>query len=309
MAITMHGTQNPSSQGQQTQVQFQHQPAPQQQQFQQAPVQQPMQQPFQQPAPVQQQYGQPVQQPVQQPYGQPVDQQAQPVYGQPPIQAPVQTPVPVQQAPAVGTSDDAVKQISKFVSSAGLTPSQVEHEFTTFGGLTESTRQALVRKHGEGTTNLLVQSMQGIAQQTQAQQTQQNAAIYTQVETAFQGTATPGQTGQQSWNELAAWVKQNVDVNQRAAYNSMLTSKDPVQAQLAVDSMINTYKAANGVGQTADLITGDQGGTTTATGVEQMTVAEYSKQLDKLVEEHGYNSPQVAQLNATRDAARQRGIN
>jgi hypothetical protein len=308
MPITIYGNAQGTGQGMpagSTGTYPQQQMVPQQQpQFIVPPQPQQQQPQYQyQPMPAQQ---------YQQPVAQPYQAEVIPQYQTPPMQQQQQPPSTVygQQAPTqVTPHSDMRMQLETFVTAAGVSTSQVEQELSLTGTVSELTRQALVRKHGEGTTNLIVGNMQTMHTQAQAALSATNTAIFSQVEQAFNGIATPGQTGEQSWKELATWVASNVTKDMRDAYNAMLNNGG-VQAQLAVTQMIDAFKKANGVGQPADLLLGNGGqqAPTGEVGINDMTVGTYTVELEKLVDKFGYESPQVAALNAKRDAARARGI-
>ncbi|CAM0009563.1 head scaffolding protein [Vibrio phage K436] len=267
----------------------------------------------------QQQQQQPAGNPAGAPYQPQQPQGGAPVAGQTFVQdaagnfVPVVAPQPVQgqQAPVqpeqtqVQDFSDARQQVEGFLKTAGLSAAQVEQEFGALGTLTESSMKALVDKHGKATTNLLVQEMNRIAEGAKQQAAALETMQHNMVKEAFAGVTE--QSGEDTWKELVGWARDNVDQQTRASINAML-KQGGFQAEQAIGFLVTQFKSKNGMEQTGQLVNGDNNQGGGQQGAD-LTRSEYAKQLDGLVQKHGYNSPEVNALNARREAAAKRGIN
>ena len=229
-----------------------------------------------------------------------------------------QQPMTVQTvAPSntVQASTDARTQAESFVTAAGLNVNQVEQEVKMFGSISDQTRQALVAKHGEGTTNLLVNSINSMQQQATQQSTaaQQHRAAYMEQS----GIGVAGQSGQQTFTELTQWLQGNNDqgqprltVEQKKSLNNMFASGDKFQAEQAMKFMVDTYRNEHGVAQDADPILGtNQAGTTDTNGY--IDAVAYADEYHKIMTTEGPQSPKLAALDERRSrsaAMEQRNI-
>lgn len=269
-----------------------------------APQQQPQGDPNGAPyqAPQPQQQGQ--QAPVVPAAGQPVFvQDAQGNYVQV-VQQPVQQPAqqqPQQEEVKVQAINESRAQVEGFLKVAGIQASQVEQEVIALGGISEGTKKALVDKHGEATTNLIVNQISSIASAQKEAEQQLATMQHTLVQEAFAGVT--DQSGEQTWNELLGWCRTNVDVETRTSLNNMMKAGG-FQAKQAIEFMVSTFKQKNGVEQTGQLLNGanEQGSSTNT----ELTASAYSRELEKIVAKHGYDSPERKALDAQRMQSRQR---
>ncbi|QMP18291.1 hypothetical protein phiV141_32 [Vibrio phage phiV141] len=255
--------------------------------------------PYQAPQPQQQQ-----QAPVVPAAGQPVfvqDEQGNYVQVvQQPVQQPIQSQ-PQQEEVQVQAINESRAQVEGFLKVAGIQASQVEQEVIALGGISEGTKKALVDKHGEATTNLIVNQINSIASAQKASEQQLATMQHTMVQEAFAGVT--DQSGEQTWNELIGWCRTNVDVETRTSLNNMMKAGG-FQAKQAIEFMVNTFKQKNGIEQTGQLLNGanEQGSSTNT----ELTASTYSRELEKIVAKHGYDSPERKALDAQRMQSRQR---
>lgn len=263
------------------------------------------------------------------PYTPPVAQQPQPVVvnGQTfnyndqghlvPVGTPASQPLPVAPAAPVAplqdlnttASTDTVEvstevraQVEGFLTTAKVSVDQVEQEIAVLGKVSDGTRKALVDKHGEATANLVLNQIDGLAAESKKQAAALQQLQLDTVAEAFKGVTE--QSPQESWNELVGWARTNIDKDTRAQLNAML-KQGSFQAKQAIDYMINELRTKTGTDQQGTFLGGEAaGGSDTS---DLITASEYSRQLEVLVQKHGYNSPQVQALGAKREASRKRG--
>lgn len=262
------------------------------------------------------------------PYTPPVQQQAQPVVvnGQQfnynaqghlvPVGTPANTPLP--QAPAapvpmqgldtpaptdtVEVSTEVRTQVEGFLTTAKVSVDQVEQEIAVLGKVSDGTRKALVEKHGEATANLVLNQIDGLAAESKKQAAALQQLQLDTVAEAFKGVTE--QSPQESWNELVGWARTNIDKDTRAQLNAML-KQGSFQAKQAINYMINELRSKTGTEQQGQFVGGEAAGGTDTSNL--ITASEYTRQLEVLVQKHGYNSPQVQALGAKREASRKRG--
>lgn len=274
-------------------------------------------------APQQPQQQQPAQQPAVplqgDPNGAPYQPQPAPTAGQPvfvqdaqgnfvqvvqqPVQPgqPAQQPAPEQSEPQIQAINESRAQVESFLKVAGIQASQVEQEVIALGGISEGTKKALVDKHGEATTNLIINQINGIAQQQQQHEQQLVNMQHSMVEEAFKGMT--DQSGEQTWNELIGWCRTNIEKDVRSDLNAMMKAGG-FQAKQAIQYMVDTFKSKHGVEQTGQLLNGTNvNGTDNKT---ELSASAYSRELEKIVAKHGYDSPERKALDAQRLASRQR---
>lgn len=270
--------------------------------------QQPQQQPAQQQQPAVPLQGNPNGAPYQ---PQPAPEAGQPVFVQDaqgnfvqvvqqPVQ-PAQQPAPEQSEPQIQAINESRAQVESFLKVAGIQASQVEQEVIALGGISEGTKKALVDKHGEATTNLIINQINGIAQQQQQHEQQLVNMQHSMVEEAFKGMT--DQSGEQTWNELLGWCRTNIEKDVRSDLNAMMKAGG-FQAKQAIQYMVDTFKSKHGVEQTGQLLNGTNvNGTDNKT---ELSASAYSRELEKIVAKHGYDSPERKALDAQRLASRQR---
>ena len=244
-----------------------------------------------------QQYMQPQQMPMQQQYHQPQQ------FAQPPQQQFAQPPVQPNQPSQVPAVSDAEQQVSVFLDQAGLTAAQVEQEYTVLGQVSATTRKALVDKHGEPTANLIVNQINSIATSRAQQSQASNQLVLNTVKEALSDLTQ--QDPSESFAELKTWAVANMSQEERNALNGMFDAGG-VQAKLGVQHLVNAYKAGNGVSVKANLLEPNNANGSGSNSA--LDGATYYRELDKAVKEFGYDSQQVANLNARRERALASGI-
>lgn len=192
---------------------------------------------------------------------------------------------------------DTLTQVQGFLESAGLVPSDIAKEFTSKGELSIESMTKLVEKHGESVAGLIVGQLKGLHEKSMAQAQERDAQVFTQVEEAFKGVTE--QTGEETWKELATWAKANVPNEARAELNGML-SKGGLQAKLAVDYLISTFKSSEEYSQPAELLGADK--VSASFGSGPLSKLDYQRELDVLLTKgHDYNtSPEIRKLDQRR---------
>lgn len=215
----------------------------------------------------------------------------------------VQPVMQPQEQEQVAVATEARSQVEGFLKTAGIQASQVEQEIAALGGLSDATKKALVDKHGAATANLIFNQINSIAQAEQARGQQLQQMQWDMVGEAFKGVTE--QTPQESWNELLTWSRENIDQDTRRELNSMMRAGG-FQAKQAVKYMIDTLKSKQGMEQHGQLLNGDNLNQAQS-GNTELSASAYSRELDKVVAKHGYDSPERRALDARRNASRQRG--
>lgn len=192
---------------------------------------------------------------------------------------------------------DTLTQVQGFLESAGLVPSEIAKEFTGKGELSIESMAKLVEKHGESVAGLIVGQLKGLHEKSMAQAKERDSQVFTQVEEAFKGITEQG--GEETWQELATWAKTNVPNEARSELNGML-AKGGLQAKLAVDYLISTFKSSESFSQPAELLGADK--VSASFGSGPLSKTEYQKELDVLLAKgHDYNtSPEIRKLDQRR---------
>lgn len=200
---------------------------------------------------------------------------------------------------------DTASQVNHFLSEAGLDVESVVKDFTETGTLSLESMKALIDKHGEAVAGLVVEQVKGLYKNAKAQAEARDKAVFEQVQKAFEGITE--QTGEETWAELSGWAKENIPNEQRADLNKML-GKGGLQAKLAVDYLIATFKQSETYSQPAELLGGDA--TVDSFGLKPLTKDEYLRELNVLLAKgHDYNtSPEIRKLDARRQQGMRRGL-
>lgn len=214
-----------------------------------------------------------------------------------------------QQAQPIQYSEDAYAQVNNFITSVEGDAEKLTEYMLTNGTLPLDFTTKLAEKHGHATANLVIEQMKAMHEShvLEAQQTSErnNKAVFDQVHKAFEGITE--QTGEQSWNELATWAKDNVPKEKRDEINVML-AQGGMSAELAVTFLIDSFKGSAQYTQPAQLMEGTNRNNVPAGG--NLTRAEYNTKLNKLLDAgKSYNSSEVVKLQAQRKRSMQRGIN
>lgn len=205
----------------------------------------------------------------------------------------------------ITNTKDTNTQVTKFLDDAGLNSESVIKEFVDDGELSVDSMKALVEKHGEAVASLIVDKLKGLHEQSVKAATDRDQAVFKQVEEAFKGLT--DQTGEKTWEELSGWAKENVPNAERAELNSMLQGGS-LQAKLAIDYLVSTFKKSDAFSQPAELL--DTDNVSADYGLKPLSRTEYLRELDVLLAKgHDYNtSPEIRQLEARRQKGMSRGI-
>lgn len=196
------------------------------------------------------------------------------------------------------------KQVEDLIKSAGIKPIDLlTSADPETGEISVADKAKLITTHGEAIADLIEGNIQKIMGDTRKHSKAKDEAVFSQVEKEFKGVT--NQKGSETWNELAGWVKANVDAATRKEYNAMLNAGG-MQATLAVKEMVNAFKKENDMTISAQLIEGDDAPPAPGTYI---TRSEYMKQLDVLRKAgHDYDtSPEIAALNKKRERSMQNG--
>lgn len=199
-----------------------------------------------------------------------------------------------------------VKQVENLIKEAGLTPKEVRDAIEgNDGKVTPELLKALVEKNGELVGKLVADKLEGFHKEAQEKLSNQQTAVYTQVEEAFKGATT--QSGKDTWNELSTWAKTNLPNSERNEINQLL-AKGGLSAKLAVQELVNQFKGSNSYSQPAKLVEGNNAAN--SGGVSPMSKTEYTAALRQLeAKGHVYGqSQEMAKLDARRTAGIKRGI-
>ena len=199
-----------------------------------------------------------------------------------------------------------LSQVTGLVEQAGLTMTEVaEYAKANDGAIDLDTMVALKEKHGDAVATLIADQIKGIHAERTSEANARDKAVYDQVEEAFKDTADEGQTGEESWKELATWSKENVSNEHRAEINTLL-AQGGLAAKLAVQELTNAFKEAHNVRefQDAELLEAD-----TPAGVNggNITKQDYVMEMRKL-ELAGHQYGTSAEMKKL-DARRMKSIN
>lgn len=205
----------------------------------------------------------------------------------------------------ITNTKDTNTQVTKFLDDAGLNSESVIKEFVDDGELSVDSMKALVEKHGEAVASLIVDKLKGLHKQSVEAAEERDQAVFKQVEEAFKGLT--DQTGEKTWEELSGWAKENVPNEERAELNRMLQGGS-LQAKLAIDYLVSTFKKSDAFSQPAELL--DTDNVSEEYGLKPLSRTEYLRELDVLLAKgHDYNtSPEIRQLEARRQKGMSRGI-
>lgn len=159
-------------------------------------------------------------------------------------------------------------------------------------------KAALIKEHGVAIADLIEARVVGMVADTKTVVQKNNQAVFKQLEDEFQGTT--DQTGEETWKELSGWTKQNVSNEMQQELNGMLRAGG-LQAALAIQEMVKTFRESSGVTIEADLVEGDNVQAPAASKA-YISRKDYNEQLDKLLSSgHNYEtSPEVKALNNRR---------
>ena len=228
----------------------------------------------------------------------------------PPVVVPPVVPPPAVVAPAptnINYKTPATQQLANMVTEAGMNPTEVLAAVTANGGsITPDIYAKLAEKHGEGLASILAGNMSTLHKDATAASVKADEAIYSQVKEAFKGVS--DQSGADTLKELQGWAKENIDEAQLAEVNKLI-KQGGMAAQLAVQDLVDTYKASGDFEQVPVLMTGDGGGQQFDQSAT-LTRLEYNKQVKALVDKghHHDSSPEIKALGAQRLKSKARGI-
>lgn len=187
------------------------------------------------------------------------------------------------------------------IKDAGLDPAEV-NRIVTKDGMTPAILKALADKHGEGVANLIASQVNSIVEGNKAKAKENDQTVYDMVAEQFKDVTE--QTGEQTWNELSTWAKENIEEKDRAEINKLL-NQGGMAAKLAVQELVTAFKGSSNFTQDAELITGD--GVSDAGAGKPLSKSEYDSELRKLLNAgHIYGESQEI---ATLDRRRMKAIN
>ena len=225
--------------------------------------------------------------------------------------APVEQPQAQEAPPAaedlkpVSYTDPVAKQVDDLLEAAELSPSKAREAIKgNNGDMTPEIYQALVAKHGEGLAGLLASQMTAAYKEAVDRGNAQQKEVYDFVAEQFKGVTE--QSGEESWKELDAWAKDNIDLEKRKELNKIIAQGGMI-AKLAVQELVNTFKKS---GDFTQEMVGLEGDSTPPTGGgEPLSRAAYGSELDKLLNAgESYDSPKVKALQARRTRGMKAGI-
>lgn len=194
----------------------------------------------------------------------------------------------------------AAEQTSAVLSEAGLDAAAV----TAAGKLSLADTIALREKFGDAVV-ASIQSELATAQDTAAKvQQETDERLYGMCADAFAGIS--DQTGEEVFNDISAWAKDNLEVAELDEANKLL-AMGGMAAQLVMQDLLSVYQGTDQAQPKLDLESVTPA-TNKADG-SAMSRSEYSAALDKaLAEGHSYESPTVKKLQARRNAGAAQGI-
>ena len=201
-------------------------------------------------------------------------------------------------------SKTATQQVAGLITDAGLKPTDVVKMIDDNGGvMTPAIFKALADKHGEGTATLIGENLKSLHTQAANKRSTADGELYDHVAKAFPGEQ---QSGQDTFNELAGWAKDNVSADDRAELNAMI-KRGGIQGKLAIDNLVQRFQNSDSFSQSALLIDGDS--FSEDFGLQALDKVGYDRELRKLTNAgHDYNtSPEIAQLKARRQKSIARG--
>lgn len=214
---------------------------------------------------------------------------------------PAAQPVQEPQAPTVQVSNDQQEQLKNFVTAAGFNADELTRDFMETGEVPQALYDKLVDQHGEPVANLLMQQMDDQREAQIAVNNETDKKMFSHIEKAFEGITE--QSGADTWKELKTWAGENMK-DQKDELNNML-AQGGLQAQMAIDHMIATFKASDEFTQPAQLESGeDRTNTGRGTAISKQ---EYNDQLRELLKTKSYDSKEVQDLQRRRMKAIQRG--
>lgn len=200
---------------------------------------------------------------------------------------------------------EGVKKLEKFLVDAGLVPSNVTKEVIANGGkITPELLKTLEDKYGAGVAALITDQVIDLYKRGEAVAKAAETAIFTQVAEAFKDVTQ--QDGAETFKELSAWAKDNVDNSTRAELNKMLGAGG-FQATLAINYLVGEFKGKMSLDTPAALITADS--VSQASSIVPLTRQQYRAEQEKLLAKgHSESSPEMVKLDRARQLGMARGI-
>lgn len=222
-----------------------------------------------------------------------------------PKEEPATTKEPEQKDTTDWSKLEGVKKLEKFLTEAGLTPSQVTKDvMANEGKITPELLKTLEDKYGAGVAALITDQVVDLYKRGEEAAKAVETAIFTQVAEAFKDVTQ--QDGAETFKELSAWAKENVANETRAELNKML-AVGGLQATLAINYLVGEFKGKVSVDTPASLVTADT--VSQAASIVPITRQQYRNELDKLMAKgHSESSPEVMKLNRARELGMKRGI-
>lgn len=212
-------------------------------------------------------------------------------------------------APTEDTTDwsqlEGVKKLEKFLTDAGLKPSDVTRDVINNGGkITPELLKSLEDKYGAGVAALITDQVLDLYQRGQERVKAEETAIFSLVADEFKDITQ--QDGSATFEELKVWAKENVDNEKRKELNKLL-SAGGFQAELAIKYLAATFKGASTFSTPAALLSADSVSQTST--LVPITREQYRNELDKLLAKgHSDSSPEVQKLHRARELGMKRKI-
>ena len=218
--------------------------------------------------------------------------------------APVAPQAPAQAAPKEPqytglppVSQEQQASLDNYITAAGIQPSHVEAELDANGALSDLTKQLNRNKHGEH-AELILDNIEATYQQTLMHEQQKEKETHGEVATLL---GIPPEQGGQAMSQIISWAVTKFSDEEIDGIANMVESGG-MQGKIALKHLVEQWQASNSV--QPNLVGGSQ---VPVTGGGMLDRDTYNKERFKVQQEHGYNSPQMEQLQARRLAAIQQG--
>lgn len=241
------------------------------------------------------------QQPTQQPAPAPAQvQQQAPVQQPAPTPAPVAQPTPAPEQTFTGLAGieqarDTSNLMNTYLMQAGISSEHIAAEMKyNDGKISDVTRNLLIAKHGDNAA-LIEQLLVANHSNTLANEKALETKAHSRVAELF---GLQPEQGSQAMTELVTWSLANMDKEELNQYADLIEAGG-VAGDLALKALVDNFKAK--YSQQPNTLNGDGGAA--QVGGQPLTREEYNRQRFEIEEKHGYNSPQMVELQTRRNAA------
>lgn len=199
-------------------------------------------------------------------------------------------------------SDSKLNAVGTLLAEKGVKSTQaIVKSFDETGELSIAHQAELVDKLGDSLASLVVNQLTDHAAAQKNSAVARNASTMDYANKKF-GGSDPAKT----WAEMKDFANSpeaNISAEDRAQLNNLIKAGG-LSAQLAVDKIHALHNGNAAVSTPADLLNGDS---YTTSGFEPISKLDYVAELEKAVNSFGYDSNQVRQLQAKRNASIVRG--